>query len=296
MTSVSSTKSEYTKGENRLSWHKHYIARAFEKVMLRIHARDIIEENLSATQFAYREGGSCTNALLSTEHKVNQYLDTPECKAVRLFAMDFSKAFNSVKHDLLSQKLKQLPLNPFILTWYLSFLKGRQQRDKSNGFVGEWKVVNKGTTQGSVSGPHLFNIFLNDLEVNLIDELVLAKYADNSNLISPVYDTSDRSEALVKQFMEWSSNKGMSCNPSKCKEIVFRKKGCTQVFPLLSGISQTRALCILGVTFQEDCRFTTHVCNKLIKANKCLFILRSLRKEGYTQAELDIYVSKSSYP
>ena len=69
--------------------------------------------------------------------------------------------------------------------------------------------------------------------------------------------------------------------------MVFRKKGCTQVSPLVSGISQTRALSILGVTFQEDCRFTTHVRNKLIKANKCLFILRSLRKEGYTQAELD---------
>ena len=154
---------------------------------------------LSATQFAYREGGSCTNALLSIQHKVNQYLDTPECKAVRLFAMDFNKAFDCVKQDLLSQKLKQLPLNPFIRNWYLSFLKGRERRVKSNGFVGEWNVVNKGTTQGSVSGPHLFNIFLNDLEVNLLDEPVLAKYADNFNLISPVYDTSDRSEAQFRR-------------------------------------------------------------------------------------------------
>ena len=64
--------------------------------------------------------------------------------------------FDCLKHDLLSQKQKQLPLNTFIMNWYLSFLKGRQQKVKSNGFVGEWKVVNKGTIKGSVGGPHLF--------------------------------------------------------------------------------------------------------------------------------------------
>ena len=141
---------------------------------------------------------------------------------------------------------------------------------KSNGFVGEWKVVNKGTTQGSFSG----------LEVNLLDEPVLAKYADDSNLISPVYDLIDLRPKLNSLWSGLAIT--VSCDPSKCKEIVFRKKGCTQVFRLPSSISQTTALSILGVTFQEDCGFTTHVRNKLIIANKCLFILRSLRKEGYT--------------
>lgn len=63
---------------------------------------------LITTQFVYRmgwgEGGSCMDAflcLLSIQHKVNQYLDTPECKAVRLLAMDFSKAFDCLKHNLL---------------------------------------------------------------------------------------------------------------------------------------------------------------------------------------------------
>ena len=56
---------------------------------------------------------------------------------------------------------------------------------------------------------------------------------------------------------------------------------------MVSGIPQTKELTILGVTFQEDSRFITHIREKLIKANKCLFILRSLRKEGYNQAEID---------
>ena len=91
------------------------IARAFEKVVFNAHALDVVEENLTASQFAYREGGSCTDALIAIQHAVNQYLDDPQCTAVRLYAMDFSKAIDSVKHDLLSVKLKQLGLSPYII-------------------------------------------------------------------------------------------------------------------------------------------------------------------------------------
>ena len=80
--------------------------------------------------------------------------------------MDFSKAFDTVKHSLLFSKLKLLPLNPYILNWYLSFLTDRRQRIVCNGLTCGWISVNKGTTQGSVSGPYLFNIFLSDLELD----------------------------------------------------------------------------------------------------------------------------------
>jgi hypothetical protein len=56
--------------------------------------------------------------------------------------MDFSKAFDSVKYDLLSAKLRQVGLKPYIFNWYLSFLKDRQQRVVNNGFIGDWKHVN----------------------------------------------------------------------------------------------------------------------------------------------------------
>lgn len=72
------------------------IARAFEKIVLRVHARAIMEEHPSPTQFVYWEGGSCTNALLPIQQKVNQFLDTAECKTVLLFAIDFSKVFDTV--------------------------------------------------------------------------------------------------------------------------------------------------------------------------------------------------------
>ena len=79
----------------------------------------------------------------------------------------------------------------------------------------------------------------------------------------------------------------MICNPPKCKEIIFRKKGFIQDIAQVNNIKQCTELPILGVTFQEICKYSEHVRAKLIKANKCLFVLRSLRKEGFSQGEVD---------
>ena len=137
------------------------IARAFEKVVYKCFCKDTMEGYLSNNQFAYREGGSCVDALLSIQDTVYGYLDNKDVKAVRLFVMDFSKAFDCVNHYLLCEKLKKLPLHPIIINWYISFLRDRKQRVVSNGIACNWKSVNRGTTQGSVSGPYLFNIFIN---------------------------------------------------------------------------------------------------------------------------------------
>ena len=106
------------------------------------------------------------------------------CKAVRMFAMDFSKAFDSVNHDLLAIKLRTLGLNSYLHNWYLSFLKERQQRVVWSNNVCEWKAVNQGTTQRSVSGPYLFIVFLNDLDVNFNSQSCIVKYADDSTNLS----------------------------------------------------------------------------------------------------------------
>ena len=80
--------------------------------------------------------------------------------------MDFSKAFDNVKHSLVGEKLKALCLNPYLVKWYLSFLMDKKQRLIFKGVIYKWHNVNKGTTQGGVSGPHLFNLFINDLAIS----------------------------------------------------------------------------------------------------------------------------------
>lgn len=242
----------------------------------------------SANQFAYREGGSWTDALLYIQHTICGAQDDNDTKAVRLFAMDFSKAFDSVSHYILSEKLKTWPLNPFIINWYINFLKDRKQRVVSNGMLCDWKHVNRGTTQGSVSGPYLFNIFLNDLNLDNDSVSSLVKYADDSTIVASVKkDEENTSTESVQPFLDWTNQNSMTCNSTKCKEMIFRKKGNLEPYSSINNIMQCNELKILGVTFQSDCRFICHIRQKLIKANKCLFVLRSLRKEGYSQKEID---------
>ncbi|CAB4020252.1 Hypothetical predicted protein [Paramuricea clavata] len=237
------------------------IARTFEKLVYNSQVKSTVEEILSPMQFAYRQGGSCTNALLTIQNKVLSFLDRADCKAVRLFSMDFSKAFDSVKHSLLSEKLKNVPLNPYIINWYLNFLKNRKQRVVCNDFCGEWMDVNK--------------------EVDTDGENALFKYADDSNIIVPVWsDGPDTSTDTVGQFLRWSDDNFMTCNSGKCKELIIRKKGYNDQLDNVYNIPQCKELPILGTIFQDNLKFTSHVRGKLVKANKCLYVIRTLRAEG----------------
>ena len=211
--------------------------------------------------------------------------------------MDFSKAFDRVKHNLLIEKLTQSPLNPYIVNWYVSFLSDRKQRVVCHNTVCDWKDVNRGTTQGSVSDPYLFNLFLNDLAVaQYCQDSDLTKYADDTFIFVTVRKNSvDESQKALNALLEWTEVNCMSCNTSKCKELCMAKKGVTPNFPPLCGIEQSDSFTLLGVTLQNDCKFSSHVKGKLREANKCLYILRSQRKDEYTHLFKAIVLPKITY-
>ena len=102
------------------------IARCFERTVYHHYIKKVSEENLTVTQNAYREGCSCTYALIQIQYNYLRALCDKDCNYVRLFAMDFSKAFDSVKHSLVGEKLKALHLNPYLVNWYLSLLMDRK--------------------------------------------------------------------------------------------------------------------------------------------------------------------------
>ena len=83
--------------------------------------------------------------------------------------------------------------------------------------------------QGSVSGPHSLSIDLNDLEIGLGEETTCFRYADDCAIVVPVVKNADSAAGLVNALLEWSCSNSMKCNPSKCKQVVFRKKRPTQV-------------------------------------------------------------------
>ena len=99
-------------------------------------------------------------------------------------------------------------------------MRNRKQSVTSGSSVCNWKTVNKGPTQGSVSGPYLFNIFLNDLEIKLGNEKLGFKYADDCTIIAPVYDNIDHSADLINQFVHWAGQNRMNSNSTKCKELI----------------------------------------------------------------------------
>ena len=92
-------------------------------------------------------------------------------------------------------------------------------------------MINKESTQGSVSGPFLFNIILNDLEIKQGREDAHYKYADDSTIIAPVWNKRDFSRELITQFKNWLDINSMSYNSEKCKELTFYKKGKKETFP-----------------------------------------------------------------
>ena len=128
-----------------------------------------------------------------------------------------------------------------MVNWYISFLSDRKQRLVYNGTVCDWMKISKGTMQGSVSRPHLFNLFLDDLETDSnLHDVSMVKYADSdSTILVTVLESLDNSErAQFAQFMVWTNTNRMKCNTVKCKGLVITKKCDNSVYSEMFNIKQ----------------------------------------------------------
>ena len=111
----------------------------------------------------------CAHLLFST--RFCKYLDDNNCKAVRLFTMYFSKAFDSVNHNLLSTKLKQLHISPYLVNWYHSFLSGKQQRILSDNHHRSWELSIRVLHKVMLVAPISLIFFLTILKLHMMASL-----------------------------------------------------------------------------------------------------------------------------
>ena len=131
---------------------------------------DFLTENdlLSPNQSGFRSGDSCINQLLSINHEILNAFD--KGLEVRGIFLDISKAFDKVWHDGLIFKLRQNGISGDIINILQDFLRNRKQRVVLNGQCSSWADVNAGVPQGSILGPLLFLIYINDLSDGLKSE------------------------------------------------------------------------------------------------------------------------------
>ena len=141
---------------------------------------------ISQHQSGIKTRDSCINQLLSITHEIYQLFD--EAFDVRSVFLNISLAFDKVWHDGLIFKLKQNGISGNLLNLLSNFLRNRKQRVVLNGQTSSWADVNAGVPQGSILGPLLFLIYINDLADGLSSNAKL--FADGTSLFSVVHNAN----------------------------------------------------------------------------------------------------------
>ena len=189
--------------------------------------------------------------------------------------LDFAKAFDSVPHHRLLLKIESYGIKGHLLAWIKNFLLDRKQRVIVGNNKSEWASVKSGIPQGSVLGPILFVIFINDLPDHLKSYTKI--FADDTkifNALESIDDPTILQEDLMK-LAQWSDKWQLPFNEAKCKIIHFGKNNPQQSYHMnghqIDTVKQEKDL---GVTFDSELKFSVHIRNVVSKANSRVGILK----------------------
>ena len=168
-------------------------------------------------------------------------------------------------------------------------MSGRQQRVVVDGVTTNFVDINRGVPQGTVLGPLLFSIMVNDIIAVNPSRNLLIKYADDITLSVPVkVNDSDFSAVVeVENIQRWATENKMKLNLSKTWEMVAKGKTTKALPDSITSIERKSELKLLGVTFNQDLtNWDTHIDSLLHKASSRLYILRVCKFYGYSLHEL----------
>ena len=154
-----------------------------------------MEENLlNPNQSGFRLADSCINQLLAITNEIFEAFDCNPSLEVRSVSLDISKAFDKVWHEGLLYKLKSMGISEELFKLLENYLPGRFQRVLLNGQTSFWRPILAGVPQGSILGPLLFLIYINDLPDELKSNAKL--FADDTSLFAIVNDKNESANIL----------------------------------------------------------------------------------------------------
>lgn len=256
------------------------LSKPFEKIIHDRLASFFSNHNLiSKNQFGFQPRSNTTSATVSLINNIQSNIDQRRtCSAI---FVDVSKAFDCVPHDVLLLKLDRYGVRGNAHTLIESYLSNRKQIVEINGHRSSEKVINYGVPQGSILGPLLFIIYINDI-FDLPLRGTLQLYADDAVL---VYSSDNIDQLYVDMqhdlnlINQWFFHNGLTVNASKTKYLIFSStdRFSNIGYELNLGndqIERVNSISYLGLTIQQNLKWNKHVENIHSKLTKFLGMLR----------------------
>jgi hypothetical protein len=236
------------------------MSKILERIVFK-YVYNFFKENfiLSAFQSGFQEGKSTITQLLEVYHKFCSAVE--ENKEIRVIFLDISKAFDKVWHKGLIFKLKQSGIGGSLLDWFENYLKDHLQRVVINGQASKWGQICAGVPQGSVLGPLLFLLFINDI-THVVNNCNIRLFADDTCLFIEVDNRVDTAHMInqdLANIHRWSENWLVTFSPPKTKSLTISNKKDANLNPPvhLNGqdIDEFNTHTYLGLKFASNLRW-----------------------------------------
>jgi hypothetical protein len=235
---------------------------------------------LSDNQYGFIPGRSCTLQLLVCIERWSK--DIEDGLPVDVVYTDLGKAFDTVSHRKLGHKLSSIGVKGNILEWIMEFLAGRRQKVRIEDSYSDWENVKSGVPQGSVLGPILFLVYINDLPKVLTKELLML-FADDAKLEKTLAAPEDHIilQDNLNKMTDWTKAWSLEMNTSKCKVLHLSRMqqenvnnytmNCETGPVVLQDVPYEKDL---GVYVDQKLTFEKHISNSSTTANRILGVVR----------------------